>query len=377
MRNINKIGAIVLLTFLSSNFIVVNAQSGIQFPKQDSTTVKKNWPYVLPIWGQKVVDRNIELQLPLGVNVNYVYNQMTLELTEFSMNFYDGENLDDIINPESLNFTETIATANGVNFRADAWVLPFLNVYGIYSSNHGSTKVSFQPQVIDENLGPNGNIKEIRTLEEPIDVSPVEFSTNSFGVGSTLVYGWDNYFISTDANITWSSSDLLAEKVIFFVGSARIGRRVNFRNNMKLSVYIGAMYRDFVDKKSNTGSLGVPELDEAMIKAINGFTTINDEQITLWESLPDMTPGKEEKLTELYARDSRLSDAKDRVENSNAINYTINKEIINNWSTQVGFNFEMSKHYMLRAELGYRDGQKFFMSGLQYRFGIKKQKTQD
>jgi len=370
MRTIIKIGTSLILVLLALNLTKANAQSGIQFPKEDSTTVKKDWPYVLPIWGQKVADRNIDLQLPFGLNVNYVYNQMSLELTQFSMNFFDGENLDDIINPETLNFKETIATTNGVNIRADAWVLPFLNVYGLYSKNQGSTKVSFQPQVIENNLGPNGNLKEIRTLEEPIDVPAVQFDANSFGIGTTAVYGWDNYFVSTDGNITWSTSDLLEETVTFFVGSARIGRRVTFGNNMKLAVYIGAMYRDFVNKDNNTGSLAVPELDEAMTKAIDGFTAINNEQIALWESLPNATPGKEEKLEELYARDERLVSAKDRVENSNAINYSINKEIINNWSTQIGLNFELSNHWMYRAELGYRAGQKFFMTGLQYRFGL-------
>ena len=104
MRTINKIGTSVLLVFLLLNLTEATAQSGIQFPKEDSMSVKKDtWPHVLPIWGQKVTDMNIDLQLPLGFNVNYVYNQMSLELTEFSMNFYDGENLDDIINPETLN----------------------------------------------------------------------------------------------------------------------------------------------------------------------------------------------------------------------------------------------------------------------------------
>ena len=370
MKIINKFRNGVLLLILLLHLSVLTAQSGIQFPKKDSTTVKKDWPYVLPIWGQKVADRNIDLQLPFGFNINYVFNQMSLELTEFSMNFFDGENLDDIINPETLNFTETVATTNGVNFRADAWILPFVNVYGIYSKNQGSTKVSFQPQVIDNNLGPNGNLKEIRTLEEPIDVPAVMFDVNSFGIGTTLVYGWDDYFVSTDGNLTWSSSDLLAETVTFFVGSARIGRRIVFSNDMKLAVYVGAMYRDFVNKSNNTGSLAVPELDEAMTKAINGFTAINNEQIALWENLPDATPGKDEKLTELYARADKLENAADRVESSDAINYSIRKEIIDNWSTQIGFNFEISNHWMYRAELGYRADQKFFMTGLQYRFGL-------
>lgn len=373
MRTIIKIGTSVLLVLLLLNFSEANAQSGIQFPKNDSTTVKKDWPYVLPIWGQKVADRNIELQLPLGFNVNYVFNQMSLELTEFSMNFFDGENLDDIINPETLNFTETVATTNGVNIRADAWILPFVNLYGIYAKTEGTTKVSFQPQVVENNLGPNGNLTEIRTLENPISVPAVTFNTNSFGIGSTLVYGWDDYFVGVDGNVTWTTSDLLAETVTFFVGSGRIGRRVTFGNNMKLAVYVGAMYRDFVNKGNNTGSLAVPKLDEAMTQAINGFSTINDQQIALYESLPP-TPGNTEKLEELYAREVRLDEAGARIDESDAINYSIKKEIINNWSTQIGFNFEISPHWMYRGEYGYRSGQKFFMSGLQYRFGIKRAK---
>ena len=361
---------ILILSFLTPA-IVCFAQNDHQLSEQDTTTSNIEYPYVLPIWGQKVADRGIHMQLPFGVNVNYVYNQMTLELTEFSMNFFDGENLDDIINPESLNFTETIATANGVNFRFDGWVFPFLNIYGMYARNQGSTQVSFQPRVVEKDLGPNGNIMEIRTLENPIEVAPVYFNTNSFGTGATAIYGWGNgYFVGMDGNVSWVTSDLLEQTVIFFVGSARIGRRINFKNGMKLAVYFGAMYRDFVNKENNTGSISVPELDEAMINAIDGFTEINNAQIEFWESLPDAAPGKDEKLAELYAREDRLTNARSRVENSNTINYSIKKEIIENWSTQIGYNFEISDQWMVRGELGYRAGQKFFMSGLQFRFGL-------
>ena len=121
MKTITK--NLVFVSFALAYAIASFAQGGTQ-----DTTLKTDYPYVLPIWGQKVTDRNIEMQLPFGVNVNYVYNQMTLELTHFSMNFYDGENLDDIVNPETLNFTETVGTTNGVNVRADAWILPVLNI---------------------------------------------------------------------------------------------------------------------------------------------------------------------------------------------------------------------------------------------------------
>lgn len=361
---------IILIIIISVFSITSYAQSGIQFPPSDTTSVKKVYPYVLPIWGQAVTDRNIDLQLPFGLNVNYVYNQMSLELTYFSMNFYDGKNLDDIINPESLNFQETIATANGVNVRADAWILPFLNIYGLYSRNLGSTQVSFQPQAKETGLGPNGNLVEITTLDKPIEVDPVEFISNSVGMGITAVYGWDDYFVNIDGNMTWTTSDLLVETVTFFVGSGRIGKRINLGNGVKLAVYIGAMYRNFVDRENNTGSLAVPELDEAMTNAVDGFLAINQEQIDFWESMPDGAPGKDEKLAELNERNDNLESGKDRIENSNAINYSIKKEIIDNWSTQIGFNLEISEHWMYRGEYGYRAGQKFFMTGVQYRFGF-------
>ena len=346
------------------------SQSGIQFPKSDTTSVNKVYPYVLPFWGQKLTDRNIDFQLPFGFNVNYVYNQMSMELTHFSMNFYDGENLDDILNPETLNFKETIARTSGVNVRADVWILPFLNIYGIYSKNTGSTQVSFQPQVIEHGLGANGNIKEITTLENPIELDPVYFTSNTWGIGASAVYGWDNYFINTDGNFTFSTSDLIEETVKFFVGSARLGRRITFRNDMKLSLYFGAMYRNFVDKEVNTGSLGVPELDEAMTKAVDGLMGITQEKIDFWEGLPDATPGKDDALKDLNAKQTNLNSAKNKIENANAINYSIKKEILSNWSTQIGFNFEISKNWMVRGEYGYRDGQKFFMTGIQYRFGL-------
>lgn len=364
----NKGGFIIIMVLLLG-FTDVCAQSGIQFPVSDTLTVHKKWKYKLPIWGQKVTDRNIELQKPFGVNINYVSNELQLALTEFSMNFYDGQNLDEFINPEALNFTETIATTNGVNVRADAWILPFLNFYGLYSRNQGSTKVSFQPQVTEYDLGQNGNLKQITTLENAISVPKVLFDTNSFGFGTTMVYGWSNYFVNVDGNMTWTTSDLLEQTVKFFVGSARIGRRVTFDNNMKLAVYIGVMYREFVDKENNTGSLGVPELDEAMTQAIDGITAITDARIDLLESLPS-TPERDEEIADLYIRKDKLDTAGERIENGDAINYKIKKEIIDNWSTQVGFNFEINDNWMYRGELGYSAYSRFFMTGLQYRFGF-------
>ena len=95
---------------------------------------KKRYPYKLPIWGQKAYDKGFgdQLQLPLGVNLNYVYAFIDMEITEFALNIGDYD-LSSIINIETLNFTEVSATTSGVNLRADFWLFPFMNIYGLYS----------------------------------------------------------------------------------------------------------------------------------------------------------------------------------------------------------------------------------------------------
>ena len=39
---------------------------------------------------------------------------------------------------------------------------------------------------------------------------------------------------------------------------------------------------------------------------------------------------------------------------------------------QFGFNLQFNKHLMFRGEYGISGSQKFILTGLQYRFGIKK-----
>ena len=126
------------------------------YAQQDTLPDSYEWPYSMPILGKKAVERGYKIQLPYGLNVNYVYNRMDLEISEFDMSIGDDPNsrinqfIDEYVTLETLNFTNTIARTNGMNIRADVWILPFVNVYGLYSNNTGSTEVSLQPAWYDE-----------------------------------------------------------------------------------------------------------------------------------------------------------------------------------------------------------------------------------
>ncbi len=346
---------ILLLLITVFSLSTIQGQNAIQYPKSDTTKVDKVYPYVLPIWGQKLTDRNIKFQLPFGLNANYIYSKMDLEMTEFSLDI-NGKPLEGI-GLEELGFQDIIARTGGINIRADVWVLPFLNFYGLYTSINGSTQVSMVP--FDTEL---------------IELDPVPFKSDTWGGGMTLVYGWNDYFVNVDANITSSSSDILEDNVGFLVASARIGRRVTFDNGMALAVYIGVMYKDFVGHEANNGNVMldeyIPGLRPAILTGIENRITRNEDRITwLEETQPDNWQVKkallERRNTNLEERYVQIDEAP-----RSQVNYSLKKEIINPWSTQVGFNWELSESWMYRTEFGYSSNQTFILTGLQYRFGL-------
>ena len=43
---------------------------------------------------------------------------------------------------EIVRFNDAIATASAINFRPDIWVLPFLNVYALFTQANTSTEIN-------------------------------------------------------------------------------------------------------------------------------------------------------------------------------------------------------------------------------------------
>lgn len=332
-------------------------------PVQDTTS----YPYVLPIWADKVIDRGMGdvMQLPFGISAHYVNAYIDLEITEFEL-FFGGRDLSGIINTETLNFTAVNATTNGANLRADAWILPFLNVYGLFSKVTGGTEVSLQPTWRDA----TGEI----ILQLPEFGSKVEFDAIAYGGGATLVYGFDNYFMNSDFNLSKTQTELLEDQVLYGTFSARVGRRfmLSKRNKeMFLAGYVGAMYRDFIGAKGSNGSIG---LDEVFPDADANFNQRADEKIAENQEIIDgLGPFDPERFV-LEARNAAIRTIQDAVNESGlftaSIDYFIEKEMIQAWTFQFGFNFQINKSWALRGEYGVSDSQRFLLSGLQYRFGL-------
>ncbi len=67
----------------------------------------------------------------------------------------------------------------------------------------------------------------------------------------------------------------------------------------------------------------------------------------------------------LTSADGALNDGE-----SATVQYSLNKRPKDMWNFIVGSQFQLNKHFMLRAEYGFLGSRTQFMAGLQYRFGL-------
>lgn len=318
--------------------------------KEDTTIVQKEvYPYTFPIWGQKVLDRGISFPKPAGLGLNYVFNEMYLDISEFKMSI-GGVPIPEL-NEKTLGFKKTRAYTHGGNFRADLFILPFLNAYGLLSVSKGGTQVSLQPDFSEFLPGEDPGIF-------PEFHSQVEFNAVTFGGGLTFHYAIKKFFISGDVNLTASNSALLEQNVGVVTSSYRFGRRIKFKNGKKLAFYIGAMYRNFINHEGNTGKVILGEV-------LPGLEVKYQE----WY---DQLSGLQQKAMDIVeARIAeRLKDTPYDKITDLPIEYTIKKDLIKKWTFQFGGNYEFNERWMVRGEYGISDYSKFIMTGVNYRFGF-------
>lgn len=55
---------------------------------------------------------------------------------------------------------------------------------------------------------------------------------------------------------------------------------------------------------------------------------------------------------------------------TSTVQYSLDKQLKDKWNFIVGTQFQLNKHFMIRAEYGFLGSRNQFLTGLQYRFGL-------
>ena len=361
--------SLCLLTLCLTN----NSLFGQVFSDKEADSIRQDklYNYTLPILGEKATRAGYKLPYSAGVSVNYLWQESELIINNLSVGFNNGPmaNLDEII-----RFDNAISTTNSVNVRPDIWLLPFLNVYGIFARTQASTQVDFSINIPSETG--NSEIASLSTL--------AEFDAVTTGFGITPTIGVKGGFVALDLNVAWTDIDALAEPAFSFVFGPRFGKTFDLKKeDRKLAFWAGG-FRAYINT-GTTGSLAFSDLfdvSEVNGKIDNAYINLEDRQNELdtwWNALSpieQVNPGNKvryETTQRLINKGNdfvgRLDNAASRAEES-TVQYGLDKKQKDLWNFVLGTQLQLNRHIMLRAEYGFLGSRTQFIGGLQYRFGL-------
>lgn len=267
MKNILHINSLLLVIILSLLEISI-AQT------KDTTNIKSKETEknrILPFWSDWARQRGIDLPLPFGISANYIFMSRDVDITDVTVEFLNRA-------PESINDFTSFAVRNNTSVAAvkfDAWVLPLLNIY--VSAGYANTNANMNAHIIID--------RPILPLE-PVELD-IETQTKVqgpyLGIGSTLVAGYENWFVMADANYGKTWPDEVNNSIDFTFLSARSGFSGKLGQNNSIKVWLGAAYL----YSTTTLEIKVPSevLDEVTVRIeqhpVNPWTFHSGFMITL------------------------------------------------------------------------------------------------
>ena len=208
-----------------------------------------------------------ELPLSLGVSANVFFMEQNMEAQSISIDIPPLPLPDGLVQlppglPATADKLESRATSTTA--KLDAWLLPFLNVYGVAGYVDGETvasgfSVAGLPPALSSLL-PNS--------------FSIAYSGPVYGAGVTLAAGYNQYFVSLDANYIESDLDIGDSTIEAFVVSPRVGVTGNL-GELEGSLYVGAMYQD-IDENQN-GTVNFPVMGQSLPVGYNVISQPEDK----------------------------------------------------------------------------------------------------
>src|SRR5262245_60884705 len=208
-----------------------------------TSAAHKRWSSFLPLMSGLATSRGIELPLPFGVGVVYYHLDRDIEIKDVRVGRNGAP-------PRSVSeFAVLSATSNveNVNLKADAWILPFVNVYVIAGMVFNDSQTS-----IDVTIPGILPSSPPRTIHSEV---PTTIEGDVEGVGMTVAGGYPPYFLVVDVNAAQANlgfDDELQATVV----STRAGWTGDVRGRTT-QTWLGATYWDTF--ATPTGSVVDPD----------------------------------------------------------------------------------------------------------------------
>ena len=370
---------ILLLTFsLVFTFGIAQAQvfSNKEVGKKNERVIDSlkaaEYPYALPIWGDKATGMGFNLPYSAGLSVQYFWSESDIVIDNLMVGFNEGQmyNVDELI-----RFNKSVAAASAVTVRPDVWLFPFLNVYGILGKSQASTQINAGLWLPD---GEN-NYTEVLPFETQVD-----FKATTFGLGMTPTIGIGGGFMALDMNVAWTDVPQLDDPAFSFIFGPRFGKNFKLaKPERSIAVWAGG-FRVHI-KSGTTGSVPLSDVfppgtlggrvEEGFEKVDNAYSQVDSwwNGLSQAEQNNPINKAKYEKANDVLERASNILVAADgaiTTIESSTVQYSMDKRVKDMWNFLIGGQFKLNKHFMYRLEYGFLGSRQQLMTGLQYRFGL-------
>lgn len=254
--------------------------------------------FSLPIWKEKAEAMGYTLPKPIGFNLSYMAMEQGVEVDSIAMNGLNifGKPIPVEGSGKGKQYTDILS------LRADVWVLPFLNLYGLVGKLGGHSTAD-----VDLAIGSSK-----KSLQVPVSDFRLELDGYTYGVGGVLAGGYQNWFALIDASFTQSRLTVIDGSIDSIVVSPRIGYDfVSYGHPVRL--WVGAMYQNV--EQTLRGSVS---------------------DLNLPSSISNMLP-----------KEAR---------------FEVKQHLTSPWNALVGLQYQITPSWYLLGELGFGDRQSIFFT---------------
>ena len=213
--SVSQLLCVVVIMGLSTHLqaqVFSNKEVGKKNQELADSLKQSEYPYVLPIWGEQATKAGFDLPYSAGISTQYFGQRSDLIIENLMVGFNHGEMFDC---DEIIRFDKAKSQSDGISFRPDIWLFPFLNVYAILGRSQASTDVGWGLWLPDS----TGAAQMVFRQD-----TKVEFTANTFGFGLTPTIGVGGGFLALDMNMTWTDVPQLDEPAFAFVFGPRLGK---------------------------------------------------------------------------------------------------------------------------------------------------------
>jgi len=223
--NILFFGRLMKRLFL---FILFTLTVGDSFSEEFFVETEEN-SRLFPIWGEDAKKLGYDLPNPFGISLIYMGMDQDLTVESIDLSFEDPV-IDAIIGGLDIDAYDAELRVDNVTLRADMWVFPFLNLYGVLGQTNGEVRA--KANISGDALNLSG--------------APIHFNYEgvTYGAGMTFAGGYKSLFTIVDMNFTHTKLNIVDGTTEALVISPRVGYNTKLWDK-PFRVWLGAMYQDF------------------------------------------------------------------------------------------------------------------------------------